>query len=210
MISKLSFRDQVKTILRNKMFEGHLQEGERISLAELARELDVSVTPIREALTQLVGMDIVAYVLNRGFFMPELKMEVAVDIYPLISNIECFLLASSTITKQLLMKLKVQQEMFKSVESPRDVVIADMRFHEVLLSEAKNDIAKQLLIDLKTRIFFYEVSYMMNSEINQYSSLRHEEILMHLNREELDKAVDALAMNWNESFNNSRVFLSQQ
>jgi DNA-binding GntR family transcriptional regulator len=46
--------DQVHTALRNAVLESRLRAGERVTERELAARLDVSPTPVREALRQLV------------------------------------------------------------------------------------------------------------------------------------------------------------
>jgi DNA-binding GntR family transcriptional regulator len=46
--------DQVHTALRNAVLEGRLRAGERVTERDLAARLDVSPTPVREALRQLV------------------------------------------------------------------------------------------------------------------------------------------------------------
>ena len=46
--------DQVHTALRNAVLEGRLRAGERVTERDLAKRLDVSPTPVREALRQLV------------------------------------------------------------------------------------------------------------------------------------------------------------
>ena len=71
MIKKTIFRDQVREYLLREMRLGNLQEGETINLAALARELDVSVTPIREALTQLQQSRIITAIPNRGFIISD-------------------------------------------------------------------------------------------------------------------------------------------
>ena len=73
MIQKYIFRDAIKDVLLNFMLENSIKPGERISLAAIAKKLDVSVTPIREALTQLSETGIVTYKANRGFFVTELS-----------------------------------------------------------------------------------------------------------------------------------------
>ena len=53
MIVRMNLRDQVRDYLLSEMITGNLKTGKTINLAALSRHLKVSVTPIREALTQL-------------------------------------------------------------------------------------------------------------------------------------------------------------
>ena len=52
-ISRKTLREQVAEILRKKILNGDIQSGERIVEADLARELQMSRGPVREALRQI-------------------------------------------------------------------------------------------------------------------------------------------------------------
>ena len=88
MIIKHILRNQVKEILLDQMIKGKVKPGKRISLPSFAEELSVSVTPIREALTQLTESGIITYISNRGFFVTDLNEKEASEIYEVISLLE--------------------------------------------------------------------------------------------------------------------------
>ena len=88
MLKKIIFKDEVKKILLEHILTGNIKPGERISLPTIAKELELSVTPIREALTQLSETGIVTYIANRGFFVIELSIREAKEIYDLMAVLE--------------------------------------------------------------------------------------------------------------------------
>ncbi|NND79179.1 MAG: GntR family transcriptional regulator, partial [Maribacter sp.] len=88
MISKIILRDQVRSHLLDQMTNGLLEPGKTINLAALARKLDVSVTPIREALTQLQQSKLIKAIPNRGFIIAELNYLEAKDLYELVADLE--------------------------------------------------------------------------------------------------------------------------
>ena len=96
LIEKINLRDQVKDLLLEKMRNGDIDPKKSISLAALGRELDVSVTPIREALTQLQTSNIVEAIPNRGFFIPELSNDEAKNLYQLVVSLESLAIQNST------------------------------------------------------------------------------------------------------------------
>jgi DNA-binding GntR family transcriptional regulator len=59
--------DEVYEILRNALISGRIQPGERLNLDQLARELHVSNTPVRQALARLEADRLVTRQHNRGF-----------------------------------------------------------------------------------------------------------------------------------------------
>ena len=113
MFKNISYRDQVRNVLLARMKSGKLEAGDKISLAQLSRELNVSVTPIREALTQLQQANIVASIPNRGFVMPVMNETEVKNIYELIACLEGLAIENSKITPEIIQKLKVQQAIFK-------------------------------------------------------------------------------------------------
>src|ERR1044072_5911111 len=64
---RTSARAQVRRILRAQVASGELQPGEIYSAVVLAKRLDVSATPVREAMLDLASAGLVEAVRNRGF-----------------------------------------------------------------------------------------------------------------------------------------------
>lgn len=196
MIVKIILRDQVRELLITKMYSGELKIGQTLSLAGIARELDVSVTPIREALTQLQSVRIVEAIPNKGFVIPELNRKEAKELYELVSYLEAMALENSEIKENTVIKLRKQQDIFKKTTKPYSRVNADMKFHEILTSEYKNNTAKSILSDLKVRIFFYEISFMEKHGLQKNSNNHHESIINHLENGQKSEAIEILKKNW--------------
>lgn len=178
------------------MKQGLLKPKQVVSLASLARELEVSVTPIREALTQLQNSGIVISIPNRGFLIPELKEEEAKNLYELLVSIETLAIRNSTFNKKTIKKLEKQNNIFKKSKSKIERINADMDFHNILTSKYDNTIAKRILSELKTRIFFYEVDFMSREEFYSFSNDEHQQIIEALKTKDLEKATDVLKNNW--------------
>ncbi|MDF2258664.1 GntR family transcriptional regulator [Streptantibioticus ferralitis] len=68
---RLSLRDQVLRGLRDALVTGELRPGTVYSAPALAERFDVSATPVREAMQQLVREGAVEVVQNRGFRVAE-------------------------------------------------------------------------------------------------------------------------------------------
>ncbi|WP_282042846.1 GntR family transcriptional regulator [Winogradskyella flava] len=196
MIEKINFRDQVKELLLKKMRQGIINPEKSISLASLARELDVSVTPIREALTQLQTSGIVEAIPNRGFFIPELNSSEAENLYELVVSLESLAIRNSSFSDKIIKKLEASNRVFKNAKDEIQRINADIDFHNVLTSNYKNPMALKILADLKTRIFFYEVEFMSKIENYSNSDTEHEQIIDHIKNNNLEKACEVLKDNW--------------
>jgi DNA-binding GntR family transcriptional regulator len=73
--------DRVIEQIREALLAGRFRPGDRISADGLARELQVSHIPIREALNKLQVEGHLVAVPKRGFFVPELSLREVEDVY---------------------------------------------------------------------------------------------------------------------------------
>ena len=193
MITKITYRNQVRELILDKMKTGELKAGESLSLASIARDLEVSVTPIREALTQLEQSKIIKSIPNRGFIIPEVNSIIAKELYQLVATLESLAIENSVYSKSTIKILKKQQEKIETSNNAIDRVNEDIIFHNILTSQYKNETAQQILLDLKTRIFFYEVEFM---ELYDNSNLHHNQIINYIENEQLKEAIEIVKINW--------------
>ena len=192
----LIFRDQVREHLLQQMKKGNLREGQIINLAALARELKVSVTPIREALTQLQQSRIITAIPNRGFIISELSQNEAKDLYELVADLEVMAIENSTFTEDSVALLKSQQIVFKEAEDTVDRINAKLEFHRLLTCNYGNTLAQQILEDLKIRIFFYEREFMGDDFLYSKSDNQHDAIISAIEGDNVPTASLVLKMNW--------------
>ncbi|WP_419211589.1 GntR family transcriptional regulator [Maribacter sp. X9] len=196
MLVKINLRDQVRDYLLAEMITGKLHTGKTINLAALARNLKVSVTPIREALTQLQQAHIIQAVPNRGFIIAELDVKEAEDLYGLVANLEVMAIENSEFTTQDIEQLRNQQEVFENAENAISRIQADLEFHRLLTKGYPNDLALQILNDLKTRIFFYERAFTSDDSFYNKSDNQHEAIISAIADDNVPTASLLLKMNW--------------
>ncbi|WP_291967432.1 GntR family transcriptional regulator [Maribacter sp.] len=196
MLIKMNLRDQVRDYLLSEMTTGNLKTGKTINLAALARHLKVSVTPIREALTQLQQSHIIKAVPNRGFIIAELDVKEAEDLYELVANLEVMAIENSEFTEQHIIELKKQQEVFENAKDALSRIRADLEFHRLLTKNYNNDLALKILNDLKTRIFFYERAFTDDDFFYNKSDNQHESIISAIADDNVPTASLLLKMNW--------------
>lgn len=196
MISKTILRDQVREHLLNQMTKGQLDAGKTINLAALARKLEVSVTPIREALTQLQQSNLIKAVPNRGFIIADLNYLEAKDLYELVAELEVLALENSVFDIESIVSLKQQQIKFKGAQDTLSRIHAKLEFHRLLTQHYKNKLAQQILTDLKTRIIFYERAFMSDDSIYAKSDNQHDGIISAIEDDNVPTASLVLKMNW--------------
>jgi DNA-binding GntR family transcriptional regulator len=78
---RISTTDYTLQILRQAILEGIIQAGQPIRQEDVAKQLDVSRMPIREALIKLEGEGLVVFHQNRGAVVAELSADEAEELY---------------------------------------------------------------------------------------------------------------------------------
>lgn len=74
--------------LKSDILENKLRPGERLIEADIADELEVSRTPVREALKQLEQDGLVTYFPRRGSIVSEVSVEDALELYEVREYLE--------------------------------------------------------------------------------------------------------------------------
>lgn len=189
-------RDSVKTHLLNEIEKGQLTIGKTINLAKLSRALNISVTPIREALTQLEESDIVKAVPNRGFIISELSLEEAKDLYNTAAQLEVIALDSSIFTDSLKKNLRNVQLKLQQTHTAKASLTARYQFHEALLKACTNKILVGIIKKLKIRILFYERLYINDATFYEIIDNQNEGILRAIEEDNIPTAALILKMNW--------------
>ncbi|MDH3481454.1 MAG: GntR family transcriptional regulator [Gammaproteobacteria bacterium] len=82
--------DKAYAALRQKIFSGELAAGDRLKERKICEELDVSRTPVREALRRLQADGLVVIEPNRGGVVAGINASEAAEIYSLGMLLESF------------------------------------------------------------------------------------------------------------------------
>ena len=81
-------QDHVAEILRERIIAGIYARGDKLKQADIAAELGVSITPVREALQMLEAEGYVQGLAHKGVLVPELVAERQQEIFDLRLNLE--------------------------------------------------------------------------------------------------------------------------
>lgn len=72
---KETITESATQLLEHEILRGVLQPGSRLAVVDLSNRYEIGVTPIREALSRLVALDLVEAIGRRGFHVKELSFE---------------------------------------------------------------------------------------------------------------------------------------
>jgi DNA-binding GntR family transcriptional regulator len=128
-------------LIREAILDGRLGPGERLKEEELARELGISRTPVREALLLLQAEGLVDAAPNRGATVRAHGPEDLDDLYQLRALLEGYAArrAASRISPEAVDQLRASCDRFEGLRSDtelRELVRENMFFHGTILEVA--------------------------------------------------------------------------
>ena len=89
MITRERLSTDVHQELLNRIVRGEVGSGQRLKDAEVAEELGVSRTPVREALLRLEREGFISSQKHLGFSVKRLQESEIREVYPLVRLLEC-------------------------------------------------------------------------------------------------------------------------
>lgn len=146
----LSLTEQATETIKNAILAGDLVPDRIYTAGELGRQLDVSRTPIREALQELSRRGLVDIVKNRGMQVRSTSVTSLIEVFQVRLMLEIPLARRATglRTAKSTEGVTAAYEDFRAAAEagdPDEVLRADRDFHRELLAGAGNERAKTLL-----------------------------------------------------------------
>jgi DNA-binding GntR family transcriptional regulator len=189
----MSDRNEIYHKLKKAIIYGELSPGEKLSEISLAKNLNTSRTPIREAFRQLQAEGFIALVSNRGAYVSKLPPDEIAEVYDLLSLLEGYgaELAAQRITAEELECLKrIQHKLITYTEKKkfRDYMEKNDEFHHFLTQFSANKTLVKTVSELRARIYSYRLnSVIIPGYMENYVS-DHEKIIEALGRRDAVKA----------------------
>lgn len=138
--ARLTAHEIVRETLRHAILSGTLPGGTRLVQAEIAAQLKVSTTPVREALRDLASDQLIRFHPHRGAIVHELNIEELRELYEIRKALEplAIRLAASRITEEKLKEASELQKTMNKEIDPGAWVESNWKFHFLLESAAES------------------------------------------------------------------------
>ena len=193
----LPLRDVVFQTLRQAILRGELEPGERLMEIQLANNLGVSRTPIREAIRKLELEGLVLMMPRRGAIVAEITEKSLKDVLEVRKALEelSVQLACERITEEEIEQLKDAAKNFEEALKTEDVTAfaeADVQFHDVIYFATQNQRLIQLLYNLREQMYRYRVEYLKRKEVHQTLLEEHDYIIQCLGKRDKEGATNAI------------------
>ena len=149
-----SLHERVAATLREEIFSGTLAPGGFVDEVALCERLEISRTPLREALKVLTAEGLVRHEPRRGCFVNEVTEQDLDEIFPVIALLEgrcAFEAACNASDADLAVLASLHQQLQAHAEARRivDYYQTNHAIHEAIITLANNRWLAQVIGDLR-------------------------------------------------------------
>jgi DNA-binding GntR family transcriptional regulator len=190
-----TLRAHVVKMLSADILAGKYKPGDRLNESQIARELNISRIPVREALSQLQEQGLVQNRERRGMFVTNIGPEEVLQISSLriVLETEALRLARARMTPEIVAKLeKLVAQMDAWNGTLLEAAALDLEFHRVLWKAAGNPYLERALNSLMVPLFAHKTLEHVTQEIRRWRLSHHRIILDSVTRRTNDDPQDAL------------------
>ncbi|MGI6766628.1 MAG: GntR family transcriptional regulator [Lentihominibacter sp.] len=175
-------REMVYEELKMEILTGAIVPGTRMMEVELAEEMGVSRTPIREAIRKLEKEGLVTIEPRRGAYASMISTKDMVEILEVRQDLEglaAYFAASRMTPDQLAELKKVCDKYNEAVKSGimEDMIKHDTRFHRIIVDSCQNKILVQMIEQLQELVLRFRYIYYDNFKRAEIMPAEHAEIL---------------------------------
>jgi DNA-binding GntR family transcriptional regulator len=150
-------REVVCETLRNAIVAGILQPGERLMEIQVAEELGVSRTPVREAIRKLELEGFVVMIPRRGTYVSDLSIKDITEVFEVRTSLDVLAagLAAERITEEELEQMErllVEIGGYIEQNDMDKIVEADSQFHDILYRASRNERLVGIINNLREQL----------------------------------------------------------
>jgi len=156
-IPRASLHEQVAQRLRQMLVEGRIAPGAKLNERELSELLNVSRTPLREAIKMLAAEGLVELLPNRGAIAVSLTEADVLNTFEVMTGLEGMAgeLAAQRITPEELAEVQAMQFEMMAAYTRRDLsayYTVNARIHGAISAAAKNPVLATVYQQVNARL----------------------------------------------------------
>lgn len=158
-------REVVCETLRDAIRKGILKPGERLMEIQLAEELGVSRTPVREAIRKLELEGYVIMMPRRGTYVANLSIRDVNEVFEIRTSLDSLAsgLAAERITDEELERLQrllVRISEYVETNDMEKIVETDTEFHDLLYQASRNTRLVGIIFNLREQLTRFRTTSM--------------------------------------------------
>ncbi len=186
-------RDVVFEYLRSAILNGDLKPKERLMEVQLAEQLGVSRTPIREAIRKLELEGLVVMIPRRGAYVGDISVKDILDVLEVrevLEGLAAFLAAERMQEDELESLRQVTKEFWKVFEerNTQGMVEKDNEFHDKIFQSTRNAKLIHIAHGLHEQVQRFRIMYFSEYNTSKTLAAEHQAILEAIAKRDGQKA----------------------
>ena len=186
-------REMVYEELKMQILKGSIIPGTRMMEVELAEEMGVSRTPIREAIRKLEKEGLVTIEPRRGAYASMISTEDMVEILEVRQDLEglAAYFAADRMSEEQMNELRKESDSYNDAVkrgNMEDMIRHDTRFHHIIVESCRNKILVQMIEQLQELVLRFRYIYYDNFRRAENMPEEHEAIVTAIAEGDADKA----------------------
>jgi DNA-binding GntR family transcriptional regulator len=193
--SRQTAHEYVREVLRRAILNGELETGSRLVQAEIAATLEVSTTPVREALRDLASEGLIRFDPHRGAVIAELSGEELEEIYAIRQILEPLAMTQAVpaIGESTIEQLRKLQVKMTDERHSASFVDLNRTFHMMIYEAAASPRLASIIMSLEdAAVMYIGAALETNPGLRDAAVHDHGEILEAVERRDVDAAVEAI------------------
>jgi len=199
--------EQIHRVLKDKILKRELKPGQQIVVHEVARALNVSRTPVNDALKRLAGEGLVVIKPRKGTFVTELTARDVAELFDIRLMMELHaaeIILRDDYVDHFLTDSKAPMHAMEEAVADADYrdyetfITNDRELHLVLVSAADNSHLTHLYQNLNLHVHAARAYYVKNIENAQEIQRQHETLIEGFRSRDLDQVRQTLTVHITE------------
>ncbi len=183
--------------IRRRILNGELSAEAPLSEYQLAEELGLSRTPVREAVKRLEREGLVQSIPNRGTFVAKLTAQDISEIYQVREQLEGFAarIAAETMSDESIKRLEEEIKILNTLASEGhliEVVDSDIRLHKQIIAATQNRRLIELLGTLDDQMHRVRALFPQSSQWLETTLAEHVNIVSAIKARDGQEAEKAM------------------
>lgn len=190
--------DEAFNEIKEMMYRNEIVPGQRLIYSEMAKKLNMSVTPIVQALNRLQLLNLVRWEKNKGYYVGKATPDEAKELFMAREALESFIIPT-VIDKLTDKKIKTIENVMRdhsdAISVPlyrRALLVIDTNFHLAIIECAENKVFYNMSKLVLEQIYLkYRPEYMNDERLNKAAE-EHRGILKALKARDSKKTINLL------------------
>ena len=210
-----SLRDTIVRFIETKIISGDMEAGKRLLPDELAGSLNVSKSPVREALLSLQKEGLVTNVPRVGFFVTKISIEDIEEIYPIRAALLSLMVKTVIETG---FDLKFIRIIDSQIEKMRESVNGsdlkgyhdhNLNFHNTLLEYCGNTRLRSIISQLGKQVLRMRMLSLSGPGRMKRSLELNEKLVQAIKKKDIEASTNLSTIITQEGLENLRKVLSK-